>query len=78
MNGITRHNVIRICKANGIICHQKDFSLFDVYSADEAFVTGSFGGLTPVTKIDGRKIGKGYHTLTLQLQNLYKRLIENE
>ena len=78
MNGITRHNVIRICKENGITCHQKDFSLFDVYSADEAFVTGSFGGLTPVTKIDGRMIGKGCHTMTLQLQNLYKRLIENE
>lgn len=59
MNGITRHNVIRLCQMHGIPCHQKDFSLFDVYSADEAFVTGSFGGLTPVTKIDGRHIAPG-------------------
>ena len=78
MNGITRHNVIRICKDNGLICHLKDFSLFDVYGADEAFVTGSFGGLIPVTKIDGREIGihKGpSNPITLKLSKLYKELI---
>lgn len=56
MNGITRGKVIELCAEHGIPCHQKDFSLFDVYGADEAFVTGSFGGLTPVTRIDGREI----------------------
>ena len=59
MNGITRNNVIHICEQKGIVCRQKDFSLFDTYSADEAFVTGIFGGLTPVTKIDGRVISSG-------------------
>jgi branched-chain amino acid aminotransferase len=59
MNGITRAKVIEACERNNIICRQKDFSLYDVYGADEAFVTGTFGGLTPVTKIDGRIIGKG-------------------
>ncbi|MGB6038182.1 MAG: aminotransferase class IV, partial [Cryomorphaceae bacterium] len=49
MNGITRAKVIEVCERNGITCRQKDFSLFDVYGADEAFVTGTFGGLTPVT-----------------------------
>ena len=78
MNGITRHNVIRICKENNITCCQKDFSLFDVYSADEAFVTGSFGGLTPVRKIDGRNIGAGSDIMVNRLQNLYKELILNE
>jgi branched-chain amino acid aminotransferase len=74
MNGITRHNVIRVCEEQGIKCMQKDFSLYDVYSADEAFVTGSFGGLTSVTKIDGRSIGDG-RRMTERLQTFYKELI---
>jgi len=73
MNGITRHNVIRICAENGIVCKQKDFSLYDVYGADEAFVTGSFGGLTPVNVVDGRKI-KGREFIN-RLTNLYTKLI---
>ena len=76
MNGITRHNVIEACRANGITCKEKDFSLFDVYSADEAFVTGSFGGLTPVVKIDGRVIGSGTNPVTDKLRELYKKMIE--
>ena len=73
MNGITRGNVIRLCEENGIVCKQKDFSLYDVYGADEAFVTGSFGGLTPVREIDGRKIEGGEYTD--KLTYLYKKLI---
>ena len=77
MNGITRAKVIAVCKANGIPCYEKDFSLFDVYGADEAFVTGTFGGLTPVTKIDGRQIGEGsFGNITRKLSGLYKELIE--
>ena len=72
MNGITRHNVIRICKENGIVCKQKDFSLYDVYAADEAFVTGSFGGLTPVNIVDGRKI-EGRELIN-KLTSLYQKL----
>lgn len=79
MNGITRHNVIRICEEHGIPCYQKNFSLFDVYGADEAFVTGTFGGLTPVTKIDGRVIGSGKTgKMTKDLQHKYEQLIEEE
>lgn len=79
MNGITRHNVIRICKEHGIPCYQKNFSLFDVYGADEAFVTGTFGGLTPVKEVDGRMIGDGKPgEMTTDLQNKYERLIEEE
>ena len=73
MNGITRHNVIKLCEENGIVCKQKDFSLYDVYGADEAFVTGSFGGLTPVREIDGRKIDGG--EFTEKLTRLYKQSI---
>ncbi|MFT6997248.1 MAG: branched-chain amino acid aminotransferase [Cryomorphaceae bacterium] len=79
MNGITRAKVIEVCERNEIPCHQKDFSLFDVYGADEAFVTGTFGGLTPVTKIDGRTIGEGsYGPVTKKLHQLYQSLIKEE
>lgn len=79
MNGITRAKVIEACNKNNITCHQKDFSLYDVYGADEAFVTGTFGGLTPVTKIDGRVIGTGkYGNLTKKLSGLYLDLITKE
>ena len=79
MNGITRENVIRICQKNGVQCHQKDFSLFDVYSADEAFATGTFGGLTPVVKIDGRVIGNGLPgKMTAKLITWYAELVKEE
>ena len=76
MNGITRGKVIEVCEKNNIPCYQKNFSLFDVYGADEAFVTGSFGGLTPVTEIDGRVIAKSVPgTITGLLQKLYEGAI---
>lgn len=78
MNGITRAKVIEACQRNGISCLQKNFSLFDVYSADEAFVTGSFGGLTPVYEIDGRAIGNQTYEKCNQLRALYEKLIEEE
>jgi branched-chain amino acid aminotransferase len=78
MNGITRGKVIEVCLEHNIPCHQKDFSLFDVYGADEAFVTGSFGGLTPITHIDGREISASVPgTITALLQNLYEGKIES-
>lgn len=75
MNGITRAKVIEICREKGITCHQKDFSLFDVYGADEAFVTGSFGGLTPVHTVDGKKIGNGSFTMSARLSQWYQEKI---
>ena len=52
------------------------FSLTDVYSADEAFVTGTFGALTPVTEVDGREIGNGAPgPMTARLQDLYDRAV---
>ena len=73
MNGITRAKVIEVCKNVEIPCSQKNFSLFDVYGADEAFVTGTFGGLTPVTAVDGRTIGEGvFGSMTRRLEALYQ------
>lgn len=77
MNGITRAKVIKVCETQGIPCYQKNFSLFDLYGADEAFVTGTFGGLTPVIKVDGRIIGDGIHgTMTRRLDALYEEVID--
>lgn len=79
MNGITRQNIIRVCNENQIKCHQKEFSLFDVYSADEAFVTGTFGGVTPVVNVDGRIIGKGnFGPVSRRLRELYYKLMDSE
>ena len=79
MNGITRGNIIRVCRENGIPVFEKNFSLFDVYGADEAFVTGTFGGVTPVTHLDGRQIGDGkYGELSRRLSKLYVDLVHSE
>jgi branched-chain amino acid aminotransferase len=53
-NGVTRANVIALCRRHGIPIALGDFELADVAEADEAFVTGTFGGLTPVRSLDGR------------------------
>ena len=72
MNGITRGKVLQVARAHGLSSYEKNFSLVDVYSADECFVTGTFGGLTPVRMVDGRLIGDGkMGNLTHQLSQWY-------
>jgi branched-chain amino acid aminotransferase len=79
LGGITRSTVLRLCRENGIPAFERDFSLTDVYGADESFVTGTYAGLTPVAEIDGRTIGDGAKgALTARLQSLYLELIEAE
>lgn len=76
MNGITRQKVIDLCRLNGIPVHERNFSLVDTYSADEAFLTGTFGAQTPVGMIDGRVIGTGQMgPMTERLRGLYKQLV---
>ena len=76
MNGITRQKGIDLCRANNIPVFERNFSLVDVYGADEAFLTGTFGAQTPVSEIDGRMIGGGtMGPVTGQLRQLYKALI---
>jgi branched-chain amino acid aminotransferase len=78
MNGITRGKVIEVCLDNDIPCHQKSFSLFDVYGADEAFLSGTFGALTPVKAVDGRTIGEGvFGPMTRKLESLYQDKIKS-
>ena len=79
LGGITRGNVIKLCEQNGIVVRQKNFSLTDVYGADEAFVTGTFAGLAPVREIDGRIIGDGLRGPAVErLQQLYLAMLEQE
>ena len=78
LGGITRGNVIRICREEGIPVFEKNFSLTDVYGADEAFVTGTFAGVVPAHTIDGRKISDGRGPMVERLQGLYKKLVERD
>lgn len=79
LGGITRGNVIRLCRELDIPVYQKNFSLTDVYGADEAFVTGTFAGLCPVREVDGRTIGSGERGAMVQrLQVAYLEMIERE
>jgi branched-chain amino acid aminotransferase len=57
--GITRGKIVDVAQRNGMIVREKDFTLAETWSANEAFVTGTLGGVTPVTRIDGRKIADG-------------------
>ena len=77
MNGVTRQNVVDLCRANGIPVFEKNFSLYEVYSADEAFLTGTFGAQTPVADLDGKPIGAGSGAgpVTLRIRALYKDLV---
>src|SRR6059058_5930783 len=77
--GITRSNVLRICEREGIAARERSFSLTEVYSADEAFVTGTFAGVVPVHTVDGRRIGTGQRgPMVERLQSLYVDLVRDD
>jgi branched-chain amino acid aminotransferase len=85
--GITRGNIIRLARDNAIAVFEKSFSLYDVYGADEAFVTGTFAGLVPVREVDGRLIGHpldertewpGPGPMVRRLSGLYRELCGRE
>jgi len=76
MNGVTRAKVIELCRADGIPVHERNFSLYEVHGASEAFLTGSFGAQTPVASIDGKPVGDGTRPVTARIQQLYKALIQ--
>jgi len=69
--GITRKNIIKICKENRIEIHEKDFDLEDTYAADEAFVTGTFAGIITVSEIDGHQIEGD--EITSKIRKMYEQ-----
>lgn len=82
MNGVTRQKIIDLCRANDIPVFEKNYSLYEAYSADEAFLTGTFGAQTPVASIDGKPMGQfaensidGTGELTQRLNSLYRKLV---
>jgi len=79
LGGITRRTIIELCEANNIPVKEKNFSLTDVYGSEEAFVTGTFAGVAPVTEVDGRILGEGKRGATVErLQQLYLALIDTQ
>lgn len=74
LGGITRGNIIKVCRELGIPVFEKRFSLFDVYSADEAFITGTFAGVTPVREVDGRSIETIDGPVSQTIREAYKAL----
>ena len=74
LHGITRSTVIDLCKKNDITVFEKNFTIEDVHSADEVFVTGTFAGIIPVVSIDNIQISNGIRgKLTSTLQEYYKK-----
>jgi branched-chain amino acid aminotransferase len=79
LGGITRATVLRLSRGAGIPTHERDFSLTDVYGADEAFVTGTFAGIVPVREVDGRVIGDAAsRPVMLRVRRLYQAAIEDD
>ncbi|MEO8113047.1 MAG: aminotransferase class IV [Phenylobacterium sp.] len=74
-NGVTRANVIQLCRQHSVPITLGDFELDDIHAADEAFVTGTFGGLTPVREIDGHPLPAALPgPVTTQLRAAYEAL----
>jgi branched-chain amino acid aminotransferase len=77
--GITRGHVIGLCREHGIRIEERDFTLAETYTAEEAFVTGTFGGVTPVATLDGRAFAAGAKgSMTARLAGLYRDLLDTE
>jgi branched-chain amino acid aminotransferase len=79
LKGVTRQNIIDICKANSIPIYERNFTLSDVYEADEAFVTGTFGGVVPVYEVDDHELSVLRNDSVIKaLQSCYGELVEQE
>jgi len=77
LGGITRGLVLEVAREAGLAAVEKDFSLTDVYGADEAFVTGTFAGIVPVREVDGRELTcRG--PMVERLQQLYRERVERD
>lgn len=78
-NGVTRGNVIRLCEQHGVPLRLGDFTVEQARNADEAFVTGTFGGITPVREIDGRRLpARLPGPVTQRVRELYEALKDSQ
>ena len=77
LNGITRSKAIYICEQNNITCFQKDFTFNEIENCNEAFVTGTFAGIIPVSKIENRNLkSTNSDSLVNQIRLLYNKHIQ--
>ena len=78
LNGITRSKTIEICKKNNISYHEKDFTFKDISDCEEAFVTGTFGGIVPVSTLENKSLqSTNKESITNKIRTLYLQEIEN-
>ena len=71
--GLTRRMILEIAQSESIPAREKNLSMTELYSADEAFTTGTMGELTPILEADGRQVGNGKPgTMTRRLQDLHR------
>jgi len=78
LNGITRSKTIEICKKNNIPCHEKNFTFEDISDCEEAFVTGTFGGIVPVSTLEDKSLqSTNKESITNKIRTLYLQEIEN-
>ena len=78
LNGITRGKAINICKENNIVCLEKDFSFEEIENCDEAFVTGTFAGIIPVSRIENRTLNSiNSDSLVNKIRTLYNKYIND-
>ena len=75
LGGITRQAILRLCRDNNITCSEADFPPTALVEAEEAFVTGTFGGVTPARSIDSRALPVP-GPVTARLRGLYERMLE--
>ena len=78
LNGITRSKAIAICHRNKIECSERNFTFEDIKDCNEAFVTGTFAGIIPVSQLEGRKLESTNHdSLVNKIRFLYNKEIQN-
>ena len=78
LNGITRKKTIEVCKENGIICKEFDFSFNEIIDCKEAFVTGTFAGIIPVNKLEKNNLkSTGTSSIVNKIRHLYNKKILN-
>ncbi len=78
MNGVTRQKVIDACGRIGVTVREKNYSLYEAYSASEAFLTGTFGAQTPVAEIDGKTIGDTARPVMARIREVYKDMVAED
>jgi branched-chain amino acid aminotransferase len=77
LDGITRRKVLSLAADEGLDVRERNFTLTDVYNAQEAFVTGTFAGLVPVRSVDGRAIGGDGRPVLALLRSAYRKAVDD-